>query len=157
VAAPAPSPPTRCRPLDPAVSRAALDATLTLLAGRGYANLRVADVADRLLASPSGMTRLADRLVAKGLIGRQVPDDNRRVVRVTLTQLGREALEAADLIFHDFLEHSFTAALTEEEVGLLRSLLRKLLEHNAAWAPDRPGSLTAIRRTRTRPPQVRWR
>jgi AcrR family transcriptional regulator len=37
----------RGRPLDPAVSRAALDATLTLLAERGYANLRVADVADR--------------------------------------------------------------------------------------------------------------
>jgi AcrR family transcriptional regulator len=37
----------RGRPLDPAVSRAALDATLTLLAERGYASLHVADVADR--------------------------------------------------------------------------------------------------------------
>ena len=37
----------RGRPLDPAVSRAALDATLTLLAERGYAGLHVADVAER--------------------------------------------------------------------------------------------------------------
>ncbi len=99
--------------------------------------LQMAEIADRLLASPSGITRLADRLVAKGLIGRRVPDDNRRVVRVTLTEPGREKLESADRIFHDFLEHSFAAPLTGEEVQTLRSVLRKLLEHNGAWAPDR--------------------
>ena len=99
--------------------------------------LQMAEIADRLLASPSGITRLADRLVVKGLIGRQVPDDNRRVVRVTLTELGRKKLESADRIFHDFLERSFAEPLTSEEVQVLRSVLRKLLEHNGAWAPDR--------------------
>lgn len=37
----------RGRPLDPDVSAAALDATLTLLEEHGYAGLRVADVAER--------------------------------------------------------------------------------------------------------------
>jgi DNA-binding MarR family transcriptional regulator len=92
---------------------------------------------DRLLASPSGITRLTDRLVVKELVDRQVPDDNRRVVQVTLTELGCKRLETADRIFHDFLEHSFAGPLTGEELQVLRSLLRKLLEHNGAWAPDR--------------------
>ena len=99
--------------------------------------LQMAEIADRLLASPSGITRLADRLVARGLIGRQVPDDNRRVVRITLTELGRKKLESADHVFHDFLEHSFAAPLTGEEVQVFRSVLRKLLEHHGAWASDR--------------------
>jgi len=99
--------------------------------------LQMAEIAHRMLASPSGITRLADRLVARRLIDRQVPDDNRRVVRVTLTELGRQRLETADRVFHDFLEHSFAEALTGEELLVLRSVLRKLLQHSGAWAPDR--------------------
>jgi DNA-binding MarR family transcriptional regulator len=99
--------------------------------------LQMAEIADQLLASPSGITRLADRLLAKGLIGRHVPDDNRRVVRITLTEAGRTRLESADRTFHHFLEHSFAEALTGEEVEVLRSVLRKLLEHSGAWASDR--------------------
>jgi hypothetical protein len=38
------------------------------------------DIADQLLASKSGVTRLVDRLEASGMISREVPADNRRVI-----------------------------------------------------------------------------
>ena len=103
----------------------------------GERALQMAEIANQLLASPSGITRLADRLLAKGLIDRHVPDDNRRVVQITLTELGARRLESADRTFHDFLERSFTGALTGEEVEVLRSMLRKLLQHSGAWASER--------------------
>ena len=69
----------------------------------------MAEIAAQLLASPSGLTRLADRLVGQGLIDRDIPHDNRRVVRIRLTALGRTALAAADRVFREALGTSFAA------------------------------------------------
>jgi DNA-binding MarR family transcriptional regulator len=107
---------------------------LQVVAGRP---LRMSEIAAQLLASPSGLTRIADRLERDGLIARETPRDNRRVVRVTLTERGREVLAKADRAFAEALRESFSGHLSEEEVDWLRRILRKLLEQNGAWAPDR--------------------
>lgn len=99
--------------------------------------LRMNQIAAQLIGSPSGTTRIADRLEKDGLIARQTPRDNRRVVEVKLTAKGRTLLNRADGVFRAVLEETFASHLSEAEVLSLRRIMRKLLESNGAWAEAR--------------------
>ena len=81
-------------------------------------------VAARLVSRAPDITRLLDKLAARGLIERERPADNRRVVNVGITAEGLVLLDtlAADVrACHERqLGH-----LSEEEMGLLAALLRK--------------------------------
>jgi len=103
----------------------------------GERPLQMSEIADQLLASPSGITRIADRLDRDGWITREIPPQNRRVVRVRLTDRGLSVLEKADRTFRDVLEQSFSSHLPDEEMTSLRRILRKVLEGNGAWAAAR--------------------
>ncbi|HEY1331822.1 MAG TPA: MarR family transcriptional regulator [Actinomycetota bacterium] len=99
--------------------------------------LQMNELAARLLASPSGITRVADRLEREGLITRETPTDNRRIVQVALTPLGASTLADADRAFHDGLREAMSDALTADDGVRLRRIMRKLLEHNGAWSAER--------------------
>jgi DNA-binding MarR family transcriptional regulator len=99
--------------------------------------LQMNEIAEQLLGSPSGITRMADRLERDGLIARETPRDNRRVVHVKLTRHGESVLADARNAFGDALGHAFSAHLSEADVAALRRLTRKLLEGNGAWAESR--------------------
>ena len=98
---------------------------------------QMSEIAAQLVGSPSGTTRIADRLVRDGLIVRETPRENRRIVRVQLTERGRQVLAEADETFRTTLQDAFGDHLTETEVTELRALLRKLLESNGAWQDAR--------------------
>jgi DNA-binding MarR family transcriptional regulator len=100
-------------------------------------SLHMSEIASQLINSPSGMTRIADRLEKDGLITRETPPDNRRVVLVSLTDRGRRVLEKADRAFREALAESFSDHLTESDLAELRRLMRKLLERNGAWSDAR--------------------
>src|ERR1041384_6971341 len=53
--------------------------------------LRMLDLSDLLAVSPSGVTRLVERLVKRGWVAREQPPDNRRLVIAVLTPEGEEA------------------------------------------------------------------
>jgi DNA-binding MarR family transcriptional regulator len=99
--------------------------------------LQMSEIATQLVGSPSGTTRLADRLEEAGLIARKTPRENRRVVQVKLTEKGRRVVERADAVFRDALHETFGAHVTDSEVTELRRVLRKLLERNGAWQDAR--------------------
>jgi DNA-binding MarR family transcriptional regulator len=99
--------------------------------------LLMSEIATQLIGSPSGTTRIADRLEADGLIERETPRQNRRVVQVTLTDRGRARFERADAAFRTALEEAFSGHLSEAEAAGLRRMLRKLLERNGAWLESR--------------------
>lgn len=98
---------------------------------------QMSEIAAQLVGSPSGTTRIADRLARDGLIVRETPRENRRIVRVQLTDRGRQVLAEADETFRTALQDAFGEHLTEGEVNELRALLRKLLERNGAWQDAR--------------------
>src|SRR5688572_30516200 len=81
-------------------------------------------VAARLVSRAPDITRLLDKLAARGLIERERPADNRRVVNVGITADGLALLDtlAADVrACHERqLGH-----LSEEEMATLAALLRK--------------------------------
>jgi len=99
--------------------------------------LQMSEIAAQLVGSPSGTTRIADRLARDGLIVRETPRENRRIVRVQLTDHGREVLSKADEVIKTNVQEVLGDHLTETEVTELRALLRKLLESNGAWQDAR--------------------
>ena len=99
--------------------------------------LKMSEIAAQLVGSPSGTTRIADRLEKDELIVRETPRENRRIVRVQLTDRGRKVLAEADETFRIILQETFGDHLTDAEVTELRHSLRKLLEQNGAWQEAR--------------------
>ena len=93
----------------------------------------MSEIANLLINSPSGMTRIADRLEKDGLIARETPKDNRRVVLLCLTEKGQQVLAKADHAFQSALRESFADHLSATDLTELRRLMRKLLKSNGAW------------------------
>jgi DNA-binding MarR family transcriptional regulator len=99
--------------------------------------MQMSEMATQLVGSPSGTTRIADRLERAGLIERETPRDNRRIVLVQLTESGRRLLAKAERVFRAALEESFGKHLSHDDVMQLRQLMRQLLEGNGAWQEAR--------------------
>jgi DNA-binding MarR family transcriptional regulator len=94
---------------------------------------QMSEIASLLINSPSGMTRIADRLEQDALIARETPKDNRRVVLLCLTEKGEQVLEKAEKAFQAALRESFADHLSETDLAELRRMMRKLLLGNGAW------------------------
>lgn len=91
-------------------------------------------LARTLLLSPAAMTNRLDRLEAAGLVTRDLDPDNRRSMRVALTDGGRTRVDAA-VTDHVANEERLLTALTRTERQQLDDLLRTLL----AGLTDQPG------------------
>jgi DNA-binding MarR family transcriptional regulator len=83
------------------------------------------ELAEHLGLAVNSVTDVVDSLEAKGLARRQRDDADRRVVRVELTNAGRDA---ARTITNSFLEihRTLLGALTAEEQETLLALYRKI-------------------------------
>jgi DNA-binding MarR family transcriptional regulator len=65
---------------------------LRLLCAEHPSKVRTLDLAGRLVSRAPDITRLLDKLEQRGLIERDRPADNRRVVHVGITEAGRDLL-----------------------------------------------------------------
>ena len=90
--------------------------------------LRMTELADRVLLSRSGLTRLVDRLVREGLVERQQCPSDARGTHAVLTGLGLDKLRAASPVHLQGVVDHVTSRLSPEEVELLGDLLGKLLD-----------------------------
>jgi DNA-binding MarR family transcriptional regulator len=94
---------------------AAYDVLVRLARAPGR-SLRMTDLAERVMLSPSGLTRLVDRLVAKGLVRRQGDSEDARVALACLTDEGlRLARRAARTHLQGIQDH-FTGRLSESQL-----------------------------------------
>jgi len=90
--------------------------------------LRMSDLASRLRVSPGGLTRIADRLVARGWIERDQPPDNRREVRLALTSTGTTALDTARTAYSNVLSDTLAKHLDPSDLDSLKTIAGKLLD-----------------------------
>jgi DNA-binding MarR family transcriptional regulator len=94
---------------------------------------RMADLAERLEVVPRAVTTLVDGLEASGKV-RRVPDPaNRRVIRIEVTDEGREALRELREARHSAAEE-ILAPLSVAERAVLRSLLDTLIDGESEGA-----------------------
>lgn len=82
------------------------------------------EVASRMVTREPDITRLVDRLEAKGLVTRSRPEHDRRVVLVAITDAGLARLEALDGPVSE-LHRTQLGHLTPEEQAELNRLLVK--------------------------------
>jgi DNA-binding MarR family transcriptional regulator len=89
--------------------------------------LRMTDLADRVLLSRSGLTRLVDRLERDGLVARTSCPSDARGTNAQLTEAGRARLRAAAPTHLRGVAEHVTDRLTPQEIEQLRELMTKLL------------------------------
>jgi DNA-binding MarR family transcriptional regulator len=88
--------------------------------------LSSAQLARRFGIEPQSMTGIIKSLAARRLISRREADSNRRILRIKLTNAGRNCLDACESIV-DRAENDLFAKLGQSELTVLRQLLLKVL------------------------------
>ena len=106
------------------------------------AGLRMNELADRILYSKSGFTRVVDRLEDAGLVRRVRPENDRRSILVVLTDHGRTTLADARRHHRTSIEEHFSRHLTDTDVAALTRALEKLSTHARPLRPGRISSPT---------------
>lgn len=92
--------------------------------------LRLSELAEAIVFSRSGLTRLVDRIEAKGLLRRERCEDDRRGAFAVLTDAGREALRETWPAYQHDIETRFASHLTAEQVRAIRDGLASVLAAN---------------------------
>ena len=95
-------------------------------------------LAERVLHSKSGFTRVVDRMEEEGLVRRVRPEHDRRTILVVLTDEGTDTMERARRYHRDGIERHFAQHLTDADVKCLSQALEKV---SAYARPLRPGRI----------------
>lgn len=103
------------------------DVLLQLAEAPGH-RLRMAELADRVLLSRSGLTRLVDRVQAEGLVRREPSTDDARGTFTVLTEEGLRRLRAAAPTHLAGIQAHWLAHYSDEELRSLEALLSRVAE-----------------------------
>jgi len=90
--------------------------------------LRMSELADALLLSRSGATRLVDRLVRQGLVERVVCDTDRRGQWASLTDDGHARLRDATPTHLGGVAEHFLDRLSNDDLAALQRMLEPIAE-----------------------------
>src|SRR4051812_38331751 len=88
---------------------------------------RMAELADRVLLSRSGMTRLVDRLEREGLLMRDTCTDDGRGCYAVLTEKGADLLAQARPTHLDGVRERFLRHFSQDELVMLASMWERVL------------------------------
>jgi DNA-binding MarR family transcriptional regulator len=99
---------------------------LVQLAAAEDRRLRMSELAERLLLSRSGATRLVDRLVAQGLVAREICDTDRRGQWAALTDAGLDRLRAAAPTHLRGVGEHFLDRMSPDDLASMQAILARL-------------------------------
>jgi DNA-binding MarR family transcriptional regulator len=111
---------------------------LVQLAESPARQLRMTDLAERVLLSRSGLTRLVDRLEREGLVERRACPSDARGTLAVLTDAGTARLRQAWPTHLSGVVERFVGRFTGDELQTLGQLLGRLADRREAAAPDGP-------------------
>ena len=92
--------------------------------------LRMQAVADSVVLSRSGITRLIDRMERAGLVRREASTEDRRGLYAVITRQGQQILKPAWAVHEQDIEEYLTRLLTDAEVQSLYPTLMKVISAN---------------------------
>ena len=104
---------------------------MLLKALEGEGSLRVSDAADLLDVKNPAASMLIQSMDDQGLVSREHDSDDRRVIRVSMTDEGRSRLAQAEEHRHIMMRR-FTSALSVEDLRNLVRIQNKLVDAIAA-------------------------
>lgn len=96
--------------------------------------MRMCDLADSVLLSRSGMSRLVDRLEREGLLERAACANDARGSFAVITEAGLELLATARPTHHEGIRRRFLAHFSEQELEQIAGFWSRVLD--AAQPPD---------------------
>ena len=99
---------------------------LMVLADSEEGRARMSEIADQLLVSRSGLTRLVDRLVRQGWVERIPCEDDARGLYAAITRSGRAKLKKARPAHLDGVREGFLSRLSDADLKALARAWAKL-------------------------------
>src|SRR4051812_27118880 len=96
--------------------------------GSAGERMRMRDLADAVLLSRSGLTRLVDRLEREGLVRREACDEDARGLFTVLTDEGVARLRAASPVHLRGVAEHAVGRLDDDEAAALAGLLAKMID-----------------------------
>lgn len=108
------------------LSLGSYDVLVQLVEAPGH-RLRMTELADAVLLSRSGLTRLVDRLEREGLVAREACPSDARGLFAVLTEAGYARLRSAARTHLQGVNDYVTARLEPAELAALGQLLGRLL------------------------------
>ncbi|HEX8958454.1 MAG TPA: MarR family transcriptional regulator [Solirubrobacterales bacterium] len=99
---------------------------LTAVAEAPEARMKMGDLAEALVITRGGLTKLVDRLVGAGLLKRTFCETDRRVSYATLLPAGRELLAEMRPLVVAELDSAFAANLSVRQAEELRATLERV-------------------------------
>ena len=109
---------------------------LLLLSRAGEEGMRRIDLANELQLSPSGITRLLDRLEDQGYVGKGECKEDARVSYAVLTEEGSAKIKDAWPLHVEQIERRLSAVLSEDEIRTLDELLARLSGADGSCDPN---------------------
>lgn len=101
--------------------------------------LRLQDLADRVLYSRSGLTRLIDRMEKAGLVSREPCPDDKRGTFAVLTAPGKRELRRSAPTHLRAIEEHFFSKLSEDEIASLGAAMGNVLKGTRCVSEDLHG------------------
>ncbi|MGH2876364.1 MAG: MarR family winged helix-turn-helix transcriptional regulator [Solirubrobacteraceae bacterium] len=103
---------------------------LMLLADESEQRMRMSDIAECVLPSRSGCTRLVDRLVEQGYVARCAAATDARGLYAQLTDAGLAKINAARATHHDGIRQFFLGHLTTTDQIVLGDIWTRFSGHS---------------------------
>jgi DNA-binding MarR family transcriptional regulator len=103
------------------------DVLITLFNAPGR-KLRMTELAERVVLTPSGVTHLVTRLEKEGLLQRTVAEDDRRSFFTSLTPAGDRRLREARPTHNEVVRRLLVQRLTARELATLGALWGRVLD-----------------------------
>lgn len=97
---------------------------LVRLARAPKRRLRMTELAQRVMISPSGLTRVVDGLVSEGLVSRERDTSDARVTYAQLADEGYQRVRRAARTHLRGIRQHFTGRLTEKQLGDVAAALQ---------------------------------
>jgi DNA-binding MarR family transcriptional regulator len=97
--------------------------------------LTMSELAQAIVYSTGGLTRLFERMRRAGLVRRDPSEHDRRVIYAVLTDDGMERLRAASAVHLAGVRRHFAAHLADDEAGVVAAFLGRLHESTLTCEP----------------------
>lgn len=88
--------------------------------------LRLSELASSIVPSPSGLSKLLDRMEASELIRRDPDPHDARSTFATITPRGRALVKKARASHHELLQQTFGKALDDRDVADLTRIMGRI-------------------------------
>jgi DNA-binding MarR family transcriptional regulator len=99
---------------------------LATVAAAPEERMKMGDLAEALVITRGGLTKLVDRLIKAGLMERTFCETDRRVSYATLLPAGRDLLEEMRPVVIAELKVAFAADLSDRQAEELRGMLERV-------------------------------